>query len=112
MDKWLAGISIVWAVGVMCFMCRDLIGGLRSKKMAGIAGGSGVTMTNVGSGSITLGGSTTTKIKVESPMVATNSLMLGEVDVGESLKLFKFFLQSRHPEIFEEYEAIRKIKES
>ncbi len=41
-----------------------------------------------------------------------NGAVVEDIDVGESLKLLTFFLQSRHPEIFEEYEAIRKIKES
>ena len=38
--------------------------------------------------------------------------VIGDIDVGESLKLLIFFLQSRHPEVFEEFNAIEKIKES
>jgi hypothetical protein len=69
-------------------------------------------VANISSGAITLGGSTTTSVTVNSPMQTTKSLWVEDMDVGENIKLLRFFLQSRHPEIFEEYEAIRKIKES
>ena len=49
---------------------------------------------------------TKTTIKVRSPMQEN------DIDVGETLGLLLFFLQSRHPEVFKEFEAIRKIKQS
>jgi len=64
------------------------------------------------SGSITLGGNTTTSVTVNSPMIATDTIWIGDVDVGENIQLFRFFLQTRYPEVFEEFNAIEKIKKS
>lgn len=63
-------------------------------------------------GSIILGGTTTTNIVANSPIQATAKLTVADIDVGQTLKLFLFFLQSRHPEVFDEFYAIEKIKKS
>lgn len=105
------GSMLVWCVAFLYFAGADIIKGIRSKKMSGYSMHS-ATAANISSGTITLGGNTTTSVTVNSPMVATDSLMLGDMDVGETLKMFLFYLQSRHPEVFEEYKAIKKIKES
>jgi len=63
-------------------------------------------------GSLTLGGDSTSIVTVASPMQTTAKLTVDDINVGETLKMFLFFIQSRHPEVFKEYEAIERIKKS
>jgi hypothetical protein len=51
-------------------------------------------------GDITLGGTTTGAVIVASPMQTTATLTVDDINVGETLKMFLFFIQSRHPEVF------------
>lgn len=71
-------------------------------------GAMGVASQNTAVISTTSNGNTifTGKIQME------NGAVVEGIDVGDSLKLLIFFLQSRHPEVFEEYKAIEKIKKS
>ena len=69
-------------------------------------------LTNTGMGSIILGGTTTTSVLVNSPMQTTAKLTVGDIDVGQTLELLLFFLQSQYPDIVEQFNAIKKIKES
>ena len=77
-----------------------------------ISNGGTTTISANMNGAITLGGSTTTSVTVNSPMQTTKALWVEDMDVGENIKLLRFFLQSRYPEVFEEFNAIEKIKES
>lgn len=77
-----------------------------------VSNGTGTTIARTKAGGITLGGTSTTSISVNSPMQTTKALWVEDIDVGETLKLLTFFLQSRHPEVFEEYKAIKKIEKS
>ena len=69
-------------------------------------------LTNTGMGSIILGGTTTASVLVNSPMQTTAKLTVGDIDVGQTLELLLFFLQSQYPDIVEQFNAIKKIKES
>lgn len=120
MEKILVVLSLIWAVGVFIFFINDLIKGFWGRKdMVGVPVVGGVyalnantTTANISNGSITLGGTSTTSISVNSPMQTTKALWVEDIDVGETLRLLTFFLQSRHPEVFEEYKAIKKIEQS
>ncbi len=41
-----------------------------------------------------------------------NGAVVEGVDVGETLKLLTFFIQSQYPEVLEQFNAIEKIKKS
>jgi hypothetical protein len=41
-----------------------------------------------------------------------NGAVVEGIDVGETLKLLTFFIQSQYPEVFEQFNAIEKIRKS
>jgi hypothetical protein len=53
---------------------------------------------------------TSNDIQFNAPIKGT--IVVGDMDVKETLDLFMFFIQSRHPEVINEFNAIKKIKES
>jgi len=111
-EKIAIGFSAFWIIGVFGFMFNDLIDGIRSKKMTGVVGGNYAPggIYPIGNGGITL--STNAKTSFSGKVYMDNGAVVENMDVGEGLRLISFFLQSRHPEVFEEYNAIRKIEKS
>jgi hypothetical protein len=59
-------------------------------------------------GSITGASKTTFSGKV----YMENGAVVEGIDVGETLKLLTFFIQSQYPEVYEQFNAIEKIKKS
>ena len=70
-----------------------------------------VTMMK-GTGNITLGGATTGIVTVASPMHTTNKLTIGELDVGRTVEMFLWWIETYHPEAMNEFKAIEDIKRS
>jgi len=112
MDKIFAVLIVIFGFIILGSIGKELFSLRGGNNMAGTIGGATTTISANMNGGITLGGSTTTSVTVNSPMVATKTMWVGDEDVGENIKLFRFFLQSRYPEVFEEFHAIEKIKES
>ena len=108
----LVGASLFWVFAVTCFFIGDLIKWFRSKKMSyvgaplGVYGNNGTTATTMSTNS------TGTKTTFSGKVYMKEGAVVENMDVGEGLRLISFFLQSRYPEVFEEYNAIKKIKES
>ena len=68
--------------------------------MIGIKGGTGVTLN------------TNAKTSFSGKVHMENGAVVEGIDVGETLKLSTFFIQSQYPEVYEQFNAIEKIKES
>ena len=112
------GSVLIWALGFLYFAGADIIKGLRSKKdmpssMVYQAGGiypvNSATMTTNLAG-ITLGGNGTSTITMASPVTTTEKLTVGDIDVGQTLKMLVWFIQAYHPNVLEEFKAIEDIK--
>lgn len=117
MDKSLLVIIVFWGIGILCFFIGDLVKWFRRKDMAGVTGGNyapgGVYSVSNGTGTTTMSTNPTgTKTTFNGRVYMREGAVVEDMDVGEGLRLLTFFLQSRHPEIFEEYQAIRKIEKS
>jgi hypothetical protein len=69
--------------------------------MIQITGGTGITLAN-----------TSSKTSFSGKVYMKEGAVVEDIDVGNSLKLLTFFLQSRYPEVFEEFNAIEKIRKS
>jgi hypothetical protein len=119
-EKIAFGVSAFWVVAVFGFMFKDLVNGLRSRKM------SYITTTGTGT-SYPYSQTTSTSTQGTSLMAETihsgGKLHLNghgvvwqkpngnEVDISKAAEIFWFFL-AQHPEIVEQFNAIEKIKES
>jgi hypothetical protein len=68
--------------------------------MIGIKGGTGVTLN------------TNAKTSFSGKVHMENGAVVEGIDVGETLKLLTFFIQSQYPEVYEQFNAIEKIKKS
>lgn len=75
-----------------------------------VSSGTGTTITQTSTGNITLGGTSTTGITVNSPMQTTKKLYVEDIDVGQTLKMLVWFIQAYHPNVLEEFKAIEDIK--
>lgn len=62
----------------------------------------GVLTNGVGTGKTSFSG----KVYME------NGAVVEGIDVGETLKLLTFFIQSQYPEVLEQFNAIEKIRRS
>lgn len=120
MDKIIAVLGLIWAAGFLTYAITDIIKGLRSKKdmpnsmtyqINGIypANSASVTMSTNLAG-ITLGGNGTSTITMASPVTTTEKLTVGDIDVGQTLKMLVWFIQAYHPNVLEEFKAIEDIK--
>jgi hypothetical protein len=63
-----------------------------------------------GTGNITLGGTTTGFVTVASPMQATTTLTVGDIDVGRACKMFMWYIEAYHPEAIHEFKCIEDIQ--
>lgn len=55
---------------------------------------------------------TSAKTSFSGKVYMENGAVVEGVDVGETLKLLTFFIQSQYPEVYEQFNAIEKIKKS
>ena len=69
--------------------------------MIQITGGTGITLAN-----------TSSKTSFSGKVYMENGAVVEGIDVGETLKLLTFFIQSQYPEVLEQFNAIEKIRKS
>ena len=113
MDKALLMFMGFWVVWTLYFFIKDVVEGFRkAKNMAGIGNGIYTVATNSTTTTTMSTNPTGTKTTFNGRVHMQEGAVVEDMDVGEGLRLLTFFLQSRHPEVFEEYQAIRKIEKS
>jgi len=69
-----------------------------------------MTLVQMKTGNIILGGTTTGIVTVASPMTATNTLTVGDLDVGRTCKMFMWYMETYHPKAIHEFKCIEDIE--